>query len=236
MTDVTATNFRAHYNKTDDRKNKDYHARLTVGCDVTGVRWGDNELRTEIMEAVRSHMPGRHDAGSDHRGDGLYVYVTFKYPADKPSLIRSEGDLINHENPGIQSGLARAVEAGLQTYNRHVGLANRVRFANVCGRHAASVVAKQAKRAVRYDQRLAALKAELEAEARVIFTDDPPGFGFTEQHLESFHLDEEEATAATEAARKNLRAYLVADHWGVPQGFPGRREKNLTAEELGLKE
>ena len=169
--------------KLDDRRSKRYGRLVTVYCDP-GTRIGGNgALATAIrsrMEADAAKPLGERRFDGGHYYDcqvgsyffgasatgGTDVSVTFLIPAAKPSLICSEGEGIAWGDD-VAADLVVPVVRELAAERLLFEARERIaEDATKVARWLASVAVEEAQKVTRYEQRMAALKAELDAEIK----------------------------------------------------------------------
>lgn len=163
---------------------RDYHARRWLGeridyregvespwqymREALSEEFASDEVRVEIG-CADGFFPARtedRDAGWSYH---LQPYVTRRFAADKPSQIPSENECLEAlgGRDVVGARIQHAVEAGLAKAEKIEAACERARIADIIVDEYAKRVDERAKRAVRYEQRLAALKAEYETERDV---------------------------------------------------------------------
>jgi len=161
---------------TDHRQKKRYSRTLDVTVIVpvpnTYTWQTQGRFRYALDQALTEAYPEpylvacREGAGSTGTGFSVTVQVFKDFPADKPSLIRNEEsterDFLNvRDLQGKCAELSVAIEQGRE---RAETLDSQRDLAMACLSSLRDDAVDLAKKACRYEQRLAGLRAELEAE------------------------------------------------------------------------
>lgn len=176
----------------DDRRNKDYHRDVTVALKVA---FENNQERDRIPHpaAVRAiarellkkrgiHFHTDPDIATGACGAKLTRFIahdsylqwspamlhwSVRFAAKRPSEIPAESTVVAWVREHVVPALATAFRRAAEHKREHERRKEAVKQANHIGSWAANLVLDRAKKATRYDQRLAALQAEMDAEIAV---------------------------------------------------------------------
>lgn len=167
--------------KHDIRRRRKYYRELKLALEIR-ISNSDNienmvmqrrhSLMGEIMDAFRAVMKYEHftRANIPYHFDSkaIWMAVVVPYIADKPSEIWSEDEckelFIEAIGGSVEDKLQSIITAALDKINANYLRENQVADANMALSHYSNILVKRAREATRYKQRLAALKAELDAE------------------------------------------------------------------------
>lgn len=173
--------FKPSYERTDDRRNKYYGATLTMGGRIMAFPWATSEALSwrgadkVVQQALEQHYAGIEGAlqsnynvsmGSAASRYDFCVFVTFKAKVAKPSKIPTEQHMLSAVG-SVEEAFIAVRNALLQSWLYQDKAEKRRRTAERALNNLVERVSERAREAVRYDQRLAALKAELKAEQQV---------------------------------------------------------------------
>lgn len=175
-----------HTEKTDDRKNKRYLRTLTFtvtvklpGGDKFAHKWremchSEQSILTHVNRAVDLVVKNREwpvAVVSTYSGSGTWdpyesFHYKFTFRADKPSATLDEDECIRAIGcqEELKTFFQAAIDKGLATGREAHAARKRAELANRILESYSSWAKDKAKKVVRWEQRIAALKAELRAE------------------------------------------------------------------------
>lgn len=236
--------------KIDRRRDKEYARQVTftlivpIHKDVYSdpTPWPEKKLRALIKE----RWPSRATKTSCHYWRGyrdekpsLTLSVMFQFPAEKPSFIIDEDECIESIG-GAEEVLPLFLEACEHAQNEFDETRAREQIANEAeglARHLAKHIVAKSDAAVRYKQRVAALRAERATEvkmhkennltdyvnaARGNWDEDEEWFQLVVQHATTVldeHLDEQQSHSMFRGVKKHVEA----DKIELPEGFLPRK-------------
>jgi hypothetical protein len=155
--------------RSDDRKNKWYYRSIAVRGPLpkgAGPYAVNDAVRPLLPEGLRSVKADVWDFVRSSAEPTMGIW-SWKVRAEKPSQIMAEEDAkqLAHDTlvPALRLAIIQVGEAAAERLRRERVLKQATRLASAAGK----AVRQRAKEATRYEQRLAALHAELKAETEV---------------------------------------------------------------------
>jgi hypothetical protein len=163
--------------KIDNRQSKTYSRKVTLTgyARWDGVDWPFDNVTGELKKVFGLEKLSVYtDRGYKPRGEtrhGLSWTITFpRVMAEKPSLIVGEGEAWAELGFPPKTAFAKVISAIINAnveWANSAELEDRARQADTLRDWAKKIIVAKAEEVCRYDQRLAALKAELTAEINV---------------------------------------------------------------------
>ncbi len=224
--------------RTDDRRNKMYGRTVEITIDpkrpavesTVRAYVGERVSNVGELNGVRYEREGVSIGGYFVQG---YTACTFRFfiPADKPSKIISEDDALAWGErlvPTLREAVAKGVADAATHAHREKVTEDATRIARWIGGCAVDA----AEKAVRYKQRLAALKAELDAEISVQLSELVDG----EQRasIDKAIAEEVERRAATDKPMSEEAVTFGFEHAGDYAKAPGPFGFRSTPQQLNV--
>jgi hypothetical protein len=244
---------RITYEKIDNRVNKVYAADVHFWVPISGTQLGNHEMFGAVAGRIRKALDSMmkrtlgaesKDAGWIH-GSAFGVFYRKRY--DKPSLIPDDSALdhilfgLADKHQVLNDTMAVAIELGFKDYDDAKAIGRTASLANKLGMELAQDVLGKAKLAMRFDQRLAGLKAEFEEEIKVKIADvldnnkemlDSKS-GLIERLAEGWNITDVLVCIAEDEARYHLFDHVEQEERIMScGGFPFIREDIVEVEDI----
>lgn len=166
------------WEKQDDRTNKKYAGILTINVEFGPEHATEFGIRNEFVEALSAIVlvddlfsGAHHYTVKQGKPDARLVFHTkHRVFVERPKEIPSREEMIASlgGRASVEGRFARYAEMAEEFIKVQKQEREELRQTNVIVRHYASVARDQAKLNVRYKQRMAALRAEYEAEVEAV--------------------------------------------------------------------